>query len=106
MSPKKLNGSPFDFNSRALNGDVSTYDLYYEIEVLQDLDFTAQTADVIPWFGRSGKGKQSMWNIGINPETTYPFTLSELAELGKIKITIKSSPSGNFSTLVNTVIQQ
>jgi hypothetical protein len=102
------NGTKFNFGQRALNKAQNDYDFYYEIEVLQDLPFNAQNADVIPWFNQAGKGKQSMWNIPANPNSAqgYPYTLSELAEMGMIKITIKSSPSGNYTNFINTVIQQ
>jgi hypothetical protein len=44
-----------------------------------------------------------MWNI---PKVgNYPKTWNMLAEEGFIKITIKSSPSGNFPNLVNTIIE-
>ena len=107
MSPI-YNGSPYNFGQRALNQAENLYDFYYEIEILQDLPFKAENADVIPWFNYVGKGKQSMWNIPANPNSPqgFSYTLSELAEMGMLKITIKSSPSGNFNNLVNTVIQQ
>ncbi|MFT6246332.1 MAG: hypothetical protein ACJA0U_002743 [Salibacteraceae bacterium] len=72
---------------------------------MQDLQFTAQNADVIPWFGQTGGGKQSMWKIPTDPTTGYPKTLNKLAQQGYIKITIKSSPSGNFSNFTGTIIQ-
>ncbi|WP_158612037.1 glycohydrolase toxin TNT-related protein [Paenimyroides tangerinum] len=100
------NGTPFSFSQRALVKLRNEYDVYYEIEVLKDLPFTAQNADVIPWFGQLGKGKQSMWNIPKNPNSPkdYSYTLTELAEMGYIKITIKESPNGKFKSLVNKEI--
>lgn len=102
------NATPYEFGQRALNKSKGEYDFYYEIEALQDLPFTAQNSDVIPWFGQIGKGKQSMWNIPKNPNSTegFSYTLSELAEMGLIKITIKASPSGKYSNFINTIIQQ
>lgn len=99
------NNSPYSFGQRALNGVENTYDFHYEIEVLQDLPFKAQNADVIPWFGQAGGGKQSMWKIPIDDATGYPKTWNKLAEEGYIKITIKDSPSGKFSNFTGTVIQ-
>lgn len=99
------NNTPYGFGQRALNGAENTYDFHYEIEVLQDLPFKAQNADVIPWFGQAGGGKQSMWKIPIDDATGYPKTWNKLAEEGYIKITIKNSPSGNFSNFTGTVIQ-
>lgn len=100
------NGTPYSFGQRALSGIESSYDLYYEIEVLEDLPFTSQNADVIPWFGQEGNGVQSMWKIPIDESTGYAKTWNKLAEEGKIRITIKSSPSGNFSNFEGTVIGQ
>lgn len=101
-SPMMQSGS-YSFGQRALNQAENEYDFYYEIEVLKDLPFKGQTADVIPWFGQVGGGKQTMWNI---PKVgNYPKTWNMLAAEGYVKITIKSSPSGNFQNLVNTVIQ-
>ena len=88
---------------RALNQAETGYDFYYEIEILKDLPFKGQTADVIPWFGQPRGGKQTLWDI---PKVgNYPKTWNMLAAEGYVKITIKSSPSGNFNNLVNTVIQ-
>ena len=99
------NNTPYSFGQRALNGAENTYDFHYEIEVLQDLPFKSQNADVIPWFGQAGGGKQSMWKIPIDDATGYPKTWNKLAEEGYIKIIIKDSPSGNFSNFIGTVIQ-
>jgi hypothetical protein len=41
----------------------------------------------------------------IDPVTGYSKTWNKLAEEGYIKITIKSSPSGNYKNLVNNIIQ-
>jgi hypothetical protein len=102
-SPMTQAGGAFNFGERALNQLENSYDFYYEIEILQDLPFKGQTADVIPWFDQVGGGKQTMWYI---PKTgNYPKTWNMLATEGYVKITIKSSPSGNFPNLVNTVIQ-
>jgi len=98
-------GVPYEFGQRALNKSKIEYDFYYEIEVLQDLPFKAQNADVIPWFGQTGGAKQSMWKMPIDDTTGYPKTWNKLAEEGYIKITIKDSPSGNFSNLTGTVIK-
>jgi len=99
------NGTPFTFGERALREAEDTYGFYYQIEVLKDLPFTAQNADVIPWYGQVGGGQQSMWNIPKNPSTGYPYSLSELAEMGLIKITILEAPNGVDPGAVNTVIK-
>ncbi|WP_233194528.1 glycohydrolase toxin TNT-related protein [Aquimarina sp. I32.4] len=98
-------GTPYKFGQRALNKSKGEYDFYYEIEVLQDLPFKAQNADVIPWFGQIGGAKQSMWKMPMDEITGYPKTWNKLAEEGYIKITIKGSPSGNFSNLTGTIIK-
>ncbi len=97
---------PYRFGQRALNKLEAEYDFYYEIEVLKDLPFKAQNADVIPWFGQVGGGKQSMWKMPIDKTTGYPITWNKLAEEGYVKITIKDSPSGNFSNLKGIIIQE
>ncbi|EZH71332.1 hypothetical protein ATO12_10800 [Aquimarina atlantica] len=100
------NGKPFKFGERALNKSKGEYDFYYEIEVLQDLPFKAQNADVIPWFGQQGIGKQSLWDIPKDKITGFPETWNKLAEKGYIKIIIKDSPSGNYNNLVGKTIQK
>ncbi|RZS92436.1 EndoU domain-containing protein [Aquimarina brevivitae] len=102
-SPLKNDGTPYEFAQRALDRPKSDYDFYYEIEVLKDLPFEGELADVIPWFGLVGNGKQTSWDIPVE-SSGYPKTFSQLAEEGYIKITIKDSPSGKYSSLVGDVI--
>ena len=98
-----VNGKRYSFGQRALNKAEKDYDFYYEIEVLKDLPFKAEIADVIPWFGQVGKGKQAFWKIdkGANG---YPKTWNQLVEEGYVKITIKKSPNSKYSKLGNIVI--
>ncbi|NHQ72772.1 glycohydrolase toxin TNT-related protein, partial [Elizabethkingia miricola] len=100
-----INGYVYTFTERALNRPENKYDFYYEIEVLNSLPFTSQTADIIPWFNQTGNGKQAMWKIPLDRATGFPKTWNKLAEEGYIKITIKKSPSGKYNNLVGTVIQ-
>ena len=72
---------------------------------MKDLPIYCQTADVIPWFDQIGNGKQTQWKMPINPLTGYPKTWNKLVQEGSIKITIKSSPSGNYNNLVGKAIQ-
>lgn len=55
-SPKKTDGSDFTFEQRALNGNIEGYSEFYEIKILEDIE--VEIGDVIPWFGKSGGGKQ------------------------------------------------
>lgn len=101
-----INGYTYTFTQRALNQPEEKYDFYYEIDVLNNaLSFKSQTADIIPWFGQTGNGKQTMWKIPVDITTGYPKTWNKLAEEGYIKVTIKKSPSGKYNNLVGTVIQ-
>ncbi|WBV60906.1 glycohydrolase toxin TNT-related protein [Chryseobacterium camelliae] len=101
-----INGYTYTFSQRALNQPENTYDFYYEIDVLNNvLPFKSQTADVIPWFGQVGGGKQTMWKIPIDITTGYQKTWNKLAQEGYVKIIIKKSPSGKYNNLVGTVIQ-
>lgn len=101
-----INGYVYTFSQRALNQPENAYDFYYEIDVLNNvLPFKSQTADVIPWFGQVGGGKQTMWKIPIDITTGYQKTWNKLAQEGYVKITIKKSPSGKYNNLVGTVIQ-
>jgi len=93
--------SPLDdvklpYEKRALEGPENSYDLYYEIEVLEELPFTGDLADIIPWHGYEGKGKQMKFNF---PKEWDLETWSRLQRDNKIKITIKSSPSGKYDIL-------
>ncbi|WP_375604924.1 hypothetical protein [Flavobacterium davisii] len=90
-----IDDKPFDFSSRALNIPESNYTFYYEIEILEDLGFDGELADVIPWFNQKGQGKQVKWNIPKDPVTGRPKTWNKLAEEGKVRITIKDIPNGN-----------
>lgn len=94
-----VNGKPFDFSSRALNLSENEYKIYFEIEVLEDTGLTGQLADVIPWFNQKGQGKQMMWNLPKDPTTNYPKTWNQLAEEGKIRITIKDVHSSDPNLL-------
>ncbi|WP_312992087.1 glycohydrolase toxin TNT-related protein [Chryseobacterium flavum] len=101
-----INGYVYTFTERALNQPENKYDFYYEIEVLNNLlPFKSQTADIIPWFGQAGNGKQTMWKIPVDITTGYQKTWNKLAEEGYIKVTIKKSPSGKYNNLAGTVIQ-
>lgn len=103
-----INSRPFSFEQRALNGTKDTYDLYYTIEILQDLEFFCQEADVIPWFNEPGLAIQEKWIIPKDPNSPkgYSYTYTQLAEMGLIRIVILSSPSGKYPQLVGTVIEK
>lgn len=102
-----INGYVYTFSQRALNQAEDKYDFYYEIDVLNNaLPFKSQVADVIPWFNQAGGGKQTMWKIPIDVTTGYQKTWNKLAAEGYVKVTIKRSPSGKYTNLVGTVIQQ
>ncbi|MFK8299034.1 hypothetical protein ACI76O_11660, partial [Capnocytophaga cynodegmi] len=88
-----VNDKPFDFPSRALNLPQTDYKIYFEIEVLDAADLKGQLADVIPWFNQKGQGKQMMWYLPTDPNTNYPKTWNQLAQEGKIRITIKDVQS-------------
>lgn len=99
-----VNVKSFSFGQRSLENTESSYGLFYEIEVINDLPFTTMDADVIPWHDKIGGGKQNYWKIPIDPNTGYPMTWNKLAEEGYIKITIKKSPSGQYSSEIGKVI--
>lgn len=101
-----INNKPYSLGERALNKIESKYNFYYEIEVVKELPFSGEAADVIPWFGQVGNGKQMRWKLPIDPSTGFPKTWNKLAEEGYIRIIIKDSPSGKFKTLINTVIEK
>jgi hypothetical protein len=107
LSP--LETPPLNYPSRALrppaeNGNA----FYYEVEVLQPLGFSGESGKVIPWFGKPGGASQTKWNVPVNPGSPsgYPYSLTELAEQGKIRVTIISAPSGNSDVLpfVGTIL--
>lgn len=95
----------YSFEQRALKNTESIYGLFYEIEVTKDLPFNTMDADVIPWHGHICGGKQNYWKVPIDPTTGYPKTWNKLAEEGYMKITIKSSPNGNYGSDVGKIIQ-
>ena len=100
-----INGKRYSFSQRALNKLESEYDFYYEIEIIKDIPFSGDSADIIPWFNQIGKGKQMKWNIPINPKTNFPKTWNELVREGYIRVIIKDSPSGKYKYLINKEIK-
>ena len=72
--------------------------LYYEIEILKDLPIKGQSADVIPWFGHVGNGKQMMFKF--QPKGGDFNNFQDLIDNGYIKITIKSSPNGKYNSWI------
>jgi Tuberculosis necrotizing toxin len=99
-----INTSPYNYSQRALKAAEKENALYYEIEILQDIPFKGETADIIPWFGYSGKGKQTKFDIPIDPSTGRPTTWNILARQGLVKITIKKSPNGFYNNFINSII--
>ncbi len=53
-----VNGQPYDYPSRALRGNENEYTVYYQIKVLEDIDFPVEQATIIPWWGHEGNGIQ------------------------------------------------
>lgn len=92
--------NPYTFPSRALNGIEADYALYYEIEVLKDLPIKGQMADVMPWHGHAGGGKQMMFKFNSEYES-----LEDLIRNKFIKITIKKSPNRQYEKYINLVIK-
>ena len=74
----------------------SSYDLYYEIEILEELPFTGELADIIPWHGYEGLGEQMKFGF---PTEWGRDTWAKLIREDKVRITIKSSPSGKYDVL-------
>lgn len=103
-----IDGRSFTFAQRALNGPENSYDLYYTIEILQDLEFFCREADIIPWFNQPGMGIQENWVLPKDPNSPqgYSYTFTQLAQMGFIRIVIVSSPSGKYPQLVGTVIEK
>lgn len=101
-----LEDRPYSFAQRALHGTKTDYDFYFTIEILQDLKFICQEADVIPWFNQPGLAIQEKWIIPKDPNSGYPYSFTQLAEMGLIRITIVSSPSGKYPELAGTVIEK
>ncbi len=94
-------GDGQSFESRALNLDIGKYDVYYKVEILKDLDFTATQATAIPWYGLDGMGIQSEWSIPKAPGSPYSITLTQLEKDGFIKITILDSPNSKYDHLID-----
>ena len=73
---------------------------------MEDLPFGGQSADVIPWFGQKGLGKQTKFDLPINPNTKRSISWNELAKQGKVKITILDAPSGTYKDFIGTVLKK
>lgn len=93
-----IDGKSFPYGMRALRNPENTAALYYKVEVLKDLTFGGLSATVIPWFGQPGQGLQTSWNIPSGQN------LTNLAINGDIRITIVSSPNGQYTNLAGTTI--
>lgn len=105
-SPFKSNNTTYAFSQRALKDTENKYDFYFTIEVIKDVPFTSQNADVIPWFGQPGLAKQAKWNMPIDASSGYPKTWNTLAYEGYIVVTIVSSPSGKYPNFVGKIIKK
>jgi hypothetical protein len=92
---------PYPYGERALLVPKNQNALYYEIEILKDLPIKGELADVIPWHNQVGHGKQMKFMF----EGKYN-GFQSLINDGFIKITIKSSPNGNFNEYVGTVFSE
>lgn len=57
------NNQPYPYSSRALAVSQNQNALYYEIEILEDLPFGGEQAEVIPWFGQNGRGVQTKFKF-------------------------------------------
>lgn len=90
------------YEKRALDGIESSYDLYYEIEILEELPFTGELADIIPWHGYEGLGEQMKFGF---PTEWGHDTWAKLLENKSVKITIKSSPNCKYDILPNGMIK-
>lgn len=99
-----LTNPPVGYPQRALQGDEDTYDLYYTVEVVKDLEFQGEQSTIIPWFGQPGEGIQVKWNSPNDGK--YPISLTKLALQGYLKITIVSSPDGKQQKLTGKVIEK
>lgn len=97
-----IDGVSFPYDMRALRNPENTAALYYKVEVLQDLTFTGESSTIIPWFDQPGEGIQNDWNIPLSG--SYPISLTQLALDGLIRITIVSSPNGQYTNLAGTTI--
>ena len=95
------NGKTFDYAARALEGTENSYDLYYEIEILEDLPFMGEKAKVIPWHGYKGNGVQTQFKFPIDNSLSW----QKLEEGGYIKSTLHSSPSGKYEILSENKIK-
>jgi hypothetical protein len=101
-----LENGAYSYEQRALKALESENELYYEIELLEDLSFNAEQADVFEWFRpNTGGAKQVKVDFPIDINTTRPKTLTKLIDEGKIKITLKSTPkpSSIYNSFVGRV---
>lgn len=99
MAPIK--DTPYSYAQRALRVTENKNALYYEIEILKDLPITGTTADVIPWFGQVGNGKQTLLKF----DTKYK-NLQSLIDDGYIKINVKSSPNKLYTGYIGKVLEK
>ena len=97
-SPINTSGKPYSYGERALQVAESKNALYYEIEVLKDLPIKGELADVIPWHGQVGGGKQMKF---VFDGTVKDFQW--LIDRGYLKITIKNSPNGAFNSYIGII---
>lgn len=96
-----IKDTPYSYAQRALRVTENKNALYYEIEILKDLPITGTTADVIPWFGQVGNGKQTLLKF----DTKYK-NLQSLIDDGYIKINVKSSPNKLYTGYIGKVLEK
>ena len=80
-SPKKVDGSAYSFNDRALKGNESDYKEFYELVVLEEIP--VDMGPVMPWFNRQANGIQIRFSDNI--ENLSKQNKIELINIRKLK---------------------
>ena len=111
VSPLDKSGDFQSFPSRALAKPEDEYPFKYRIDILQDVPIDmvhAELANVIPWYGQPGGGTQ----LDIRFPKKYKGDEWERKEWQQMqdqklaKVTVESSPSGQFAILPDNQARQ
>jgi len=101
-----IDNIPFSYEARALKANMHENTLYYQIEVLKDIPgLRTQDATIIPWWGKSGEGKQNCWKFSSDPISGETQTWRDLINEGYIRVKIIDSPNGTYQQFINKTIE-
>ena len=92
----------YAYIERAIVGKEEDYHLTFDMEILEPMPIGYEVADIIPWHGYDGLGKQAMFDLKSADPTLN--TIGKLQHAGYIEIREIKSPNKSFDVVDNTTL--